>query len=912
MLPSNYTYEGPNGVKLLRVRSRAGHRLRVTQELAEELDKDYETRLLKDEKLILLVDLDQTLIDTTNEPPLDGMKDVFKYQLYGPNSPWYFTKLRPHTFRFLENISKLYELHICTFGARIYAHKIAELIDPNQKYFSHRIHSRDECYDPASKTGNLKALFPCGESLVCIIDDRQDVWNFASNLVAVKPYFYFKNNVDINSPHASKEKSLIYEMTKVRNEADNFIGYNQEPLSSTSETKHFIEDTDDYLLYLEDILQRIHKTYFQHYKDMKRYVTEEEGVNIPDLKKIIPLVRKKTLQSVNIVFSGLIPTNMPPEKSQLYSMASSLGANVTKDLIVDGFPSEKTTHVVASKLGTLKVSKAMRCENIHIVNPYWLYCCSERWIKVDEILFKLKKEDNFDAIQEKPKPSPSPTSVTGFNAVPFIHGDSPSPHNLYDSVAAKNINPNFQKENREPAESRPIGATNALGLSTSQRFIASSYKQLPGLPNAAHQPQAYQQIRQVQPMVSSPTSREPKRFPQSTCVWFDNDDVTPPQPPPRRRSVSSASSLTPTHETNEYRFGQVWNTPDSKSPAKPIKSQNSQQGKLKEIHELVFASPGRVKEHAQKLNKIVSSSDIKPPMPVNINSPPTPVNKGRSKDSNKEDDNDSASVQPFDPLKRKWMITTSNCDYNEMVSLLKKDPTLAGLKDFTSVSNHLTLAQKYFATHNFFCLSFHFQGYTALHWAAKFGKAEIIKLIAGTHGVNVNKKSHGGYTPLHLAAIHNHEHILELFKIYGADTSIRDYSGKLAEQYSNRGPLRTANLNSKLSNGSLNGSQHKHHSSSSHNHTKITDKGRSESSSSSSSAFIRIGSLNKMRKTAAAIKGIKSWGSAESVSDSNTMPPPKSSTSKKKRSKKTLSSPPMDKIVSSSRDSDSDSAYGFV
>lgn len=116
------------------------------------------------------------------------------------------------------------------------------------------------------------------------------------------------------------------------------------------------------------------------------------------------------------------------------------------------------------------------------------------------------------------------------------------------------------------------------------------------------------------------------------------------------------------------------------SPAKPIKSQNSQQGKLKEIHELVFASPGRVKEHAQKLNKIVSSSDIKPPMPVNINSPPTPVNKGRSKDSNKEDDNDSASVQPFDPLKRKWMITTSNCDYNEMVSLLKKDPTLAGLK----------------------------------------------------------------------------------------------------------------------------------------------------------------------------------------------------------------------------------------
>ena len=49
------------------------------------------------------------------------------------------------------------------------------------------------------------------------------------------------------------------------------------------------------------------------------------------------------------------------------------------------------------------------------------------------------------------------------------------------------------------------------------------------------------------------------------------------------------------------------------------KSAYSQQDKFKEIHELAFKSPGRVKEHAQKLNKIASESDIKPPMPVNNN-----------------------------------------------------------------------------------------------------------------------------------------------------------------------------------------------------------------------------------------------------------------------------------------------------
>ena len=36
--------------------------------------------------------------------------------------------------------------------------------------------------------------------MVCIIDDREDVWNFAPNLVHVKPYIFFKNTGDINAP----------------------------------------------------------------------------------------------------------------------------------------------------------------------------------------------------------------------------------------------------------------------------------------------------------------------------------------------------------------------------------------------------------------------------------------------------------------------------------------------------------------------------------------------------------------------------------------------------------------------------------------------------------------------------------------------------------------------------------------
>ena len=36
--------------------------------------------------------------------------------------------------------------------------------------------------------------------MVCIIDDREDVWNFAANLIRVKPYQFFKGVGDINAP----------------------------------------------------------------------------------------------------------------------------------------------------------------------------------------------------------------------------------------------------------------------------------------------------------------------------------------------------------------------------------------------------------------------------------------------------------------------------------------------------------------------------------------------------------------------------------------------------------------------------------------------------------------------------------------------------------------------------------------
>uniref|UniRef100_A0A2C9K6W6 RNA polymerase II subunit A C-terminal domain phosphatase n=1 Tax=Biomphalaria glabrata TaxID=6526 RepID=A0A2C9K6W6_BIOGL len=451
----------------------------VSQEQAMEIGKEDENRLLRQRKLVLLVDLDQTLIHTTNDNIPPNLKGVKHFQLFhGKDFMWYHTRFRPFTQQFLESVSKMYELHICTFGVRLYAHTIARLLDPEEKYFSHRILSRDECFDALSKTANLKALFPCGDKMVSIIDDREDVWNFAPNLIHVKPYRFFQGTADINAPpglsksehdsepmvhkiveHSEVNKSCAdtkavveaaksgddqpasdgtqisscdkscekapevvaepcdcltpsesvvtsddVEMTEqaatdvniVQSaEASSSVGKTETtPSHDHSETKNeelavgsteslLVQETidskgdkcstkddksetntseqsapasretmpsekddsiewddeDDYLLYLEEILTRIHKAYYDMYEQ-----TQSKGVSeLPDLKNIIPYVRKKVLKGANIVFSGLFPLNMPAEQSRAYIVFFLFEVFFLEPLLVSGlgvvFPS---------------------------------------------------------------------------------------------------------------------------------------------------------------------------------------------------------------------------------------------------------------------------------------------------------------------------------------------------------------------------------------------------------------------------------------------------------------------------------------------------------------------------------------------------------------------------------------------
>lgn len=226
---SGYTYEDRATISM--AHDNTG--LRVSAEEAAKIEKLATDKLAEDRKLILVVDLDQTVIHATvdptvgewqrdvNNPNYPYVKDVRSFTLeedpvlppgwLGPKPPpnkcSYYVKLRPGLEQFLARVSELYELHIYTMATRNYALAIAKIIDPLAKYFGDRILSRDESGLLTHK--NLKRLFPVDQLMVAIIDDRGDVWQWELNLIKVVPYDFFVGIGDINSSFLPKKNGQL-------------------------------------------------------------------------------------------------------------------------------------------------------------------------------------------------------------------------------------------------------------------------------------------------------------------------------------------------------------------------------------------------------------------------------------------------------------------------------------------------------------------------------------------------------------------------------------------------------------------------------------------------------------------------------------------------------------------------------
>ncbi|KAL6098488.1 sowaha [Pungitius sinensis] len=132
----------------------------------------------------------------------------------------------------------------------------------------------------------------------------------------------------------------------------------------------------------------------------------------------------------------------------------------------------------------------------------------------------------------------------------------------------------------------------------------------------------------------------------------------------------------------------------------------------------------------------------------------------------------ATSMYPMEQSEHQWLVKCAAGHWRHVLGLLLRDHQLAEKRDFTS-------------------------GFTALHWAAKWGNSQMLVKIVdlsrqGGGRVDVNAKTHGGYTPLHIAALHGQEQIAALLVgELGANPGVRDNYGKRAHHYLPEGTSET-------------------------------------------------------------------------------------------------------------------------
>ncbi|XP_015247219.1 PREDICTED: ankyrin repeat domain-containing protein SOWAHB-like [Cyprinodon variegatus] len=128
------------------------------------------------------------------------------------------------------------------------------------------------------------------------------------------------------------------------------------------------------------------------------------------------------------------------------------------------------------------------------------------------------------------------------------------------------------------------------------------------------------------------------------------------------------------------------------------------------------------------------------------------------------------SPLPLDANEHAWMVKGAAGAWPDIYTLFRDDASLLNKQDFIS-------------------------GFTVLHWIAKHGDHRVLNTL--WYGVeqkgltfDIDAKSMGGQTPLHIAAIHGHKNIIRLLvKKFGANVKLRDMAGKKPWQYlSDRSP----------------------------------------------------------------------------------------------------------------------------
>ncbi|KAH1055935.1 hypothetical protein J1N35_034000 [Gossypium stocksii] len=135
----------------------------------------------------IVLDLDETLVHSSQDPPPKTYDFMIKPSIYGLRMNFYVLK-RPGVDEFLEAISKKYEVVVFTAGLEPYASLLLDILDP-KGLISHRLY-RDSCKQ-LGRGRFIKDLSKIGRDLkqVVIVDDNPKSYTLQpANAIPIKRF----------------------------------------------------------------------------------------------------------------------------------------------------------------------------------------------------------------------------------------------------------------------------------------------------------------------------------------------------------------------------------------------------------------------------------------------------------------------------------------------------------------------------------------------------------------------------------------------------------------------------------------------------------------------------------------------------------------------------------------------------
>ncbi|KAL2370921.1 RNA polymerase II CTD phosphatase Fcp1 [Blastomyces gilchristii SLH14081] len=227
-------------------------------------------------------------------------------------------------------------------------------------------------------------------------------------------------------PLLQKQKQLDAEdeAAELMAAAENGDSSSDDSHDSSRHRHHLLEDNDTELYKLEERLKAVHKAFFDEYDRRRtsslggrvsalrgeRVPTRDRGIDlriVPDIKVIMPQIKRPVLNAVVLVFSGVLPLGTDTQNADISLWAKSFGAAISTKI------SSRTTHLVAGRNRTAKVREATRYPNIKIVTVQWLLDSITQWKRVDEepYLVPVHPEDRGELIGGSDNVSPADDSA---------------------------------------------------------------------------------------------------------------------------------------------------------------------------------------------------------------------------------------------------------------------------------------------------------------------------------------------------------------------------------------------------------------------------------------------------------------------------------------------------------------------